>query len=104
MDRTKRFTLAALLGGLMAGIGSKAFARGGRHGFGAGPLDPAQMNERVERFRPISGKSSPSSPRTQPRTSRRCASRRARRGARRSSCSLRPISIARQSSSLEQFI
>ena len=50
MNRTKRFTLAALCGGLLAGIGSKAFAHGGRHGFGAGPLDPAEMNERVERF------------------------------------------------------
>ncbi|HXM83370.1 MAG TPA: Spy/CpxP family protein refolding chaperone [Burkholderiales bacterium] len=50
MNRTKRFTLAALFGGLLAGIGSKAFAHGGRHGFGAGPIDPAEMNERIERF------------------------------------------------------
>ena len=50
MNRTKRFTLAALWGGLLAGIASKAFAHGSRHGFGAGPIDPAEMNERVERL------------------------------------------------------
>jgi len=50
MNRTKRFTLAALFGGLLAGIGSKALAHGGRHGFGAGPIDPAEMNERIEQF------------------------------------------------------
>ena len=51
----KRAALAALIGGLAAGIGLKAWAHGGpggRHygGFMAGPLDPAMVDERLERM------------------------------------------------------
>jgi periplasmic protein CpxP/Spy len=53
MNRSKRIALGTLLGGLAAGVGWKAFAQGGgRHrcGMGAGPIDPAVMNERIEHF------------------------------------------------------
>ena len=53
MNRSKRFVLGSLLGGLVAGLSWKAFAQGpGHHGWGmgAGPLDPAAMNERIEHF------------------------------------------------------
>ena len=51
MNRFKRITLGTLLGSLAAGISGKAFAHGGRHGgWGSGLMDPAAMNERIERF------------------------------------------------------
>jgi Spy/CpxP family protein refolding chaperone len=51
----RRAAIATLIGGLTAGIGYKAFAHGGyggwhRGGFMAGPLDPAQVDEHVERM------------------------------------------------------
>lgn len=50
----KRLGIATLIGGLAAGIGFKAFAGGhgchGRGGFMAGNLDPAAMDERLERM------------------------------------------------------
>jgi periplasmic protein CpxP/Spy len=52
----RRAAIAALIGGIAAGIGIKAFAQGG--GFGAwrgagsmaGPLDPARVDEHLERL------------------------------------------------------
>ena len=51
----KRLGIATLIGGLASGIGFKAFAGGGhgchaRGGFMAGSLDPAAMDERLERM------------------------------------------------------
>jgi len=51
----KRAAIATLIGGIAAGIGIKAFAQGGgcgwhRGGFAAGPLDPAQMDEHLDRM------------------------------------------------------
>ena len=52
----KRAALAALIGGIAAGIGIKAFAHGGgscgwhRGGFLSGPLDPARMDEHLDRM------------------------------------------------------
>ena len=49
----KRAAIATLIGGMAAGIGIKAFAQGPggwhRGGFMAGPLDPAQVDEHLER-------------------------------------------------------
>jgi periplasmic protein CpxP/Spy len=46
MNRTRRFTLTAMLGAIAAGIGSKAFAQHHRHG----PIDPADLDRHVERM------------------------------------------------------
>ena len=51
----KRAAIATLIGGIAAGIGVKAFAHGGgygwhRGGFAAGPLDPAAVDEHLERM------------------------------------------------------
>jgi len=52
----KRAAIATLIGGLAAGIGIQAFAHGGgyggwhRGGFMAGPLDPAAVDEHLERM------------------------------------------------------
>src|SRR5947208_7450693 len=51
----KRAAIATLIGGIAAGIGIKAFAQGGgcgwhRGGFAAGPLDPAQVDEHLDRM------------------------------------------------------
>jgi Spy/CpxP family protein refolding chaperone len=52
----KRAAIATLIGGIAAGIGIKAFAHGGgyggwhRGGFAAGPLDPAAVDEHLERM------------------------------------------------------
>ena len=52
----KRAAIATLIGGIAAGIGIKAFAHGGgyggwhRGGFAAGPLDPATVDEHLERM------------------------------------------------------
>jgi len=48
MDLSRRTTLSGILGtlGLLASAG--ALAHGRRHGHG--PMDPAQMDERIERF------------------------------------------------------
>ena len=51
----KRAGIATLIGGLVAGIGLKAYAHGGpggwhRGGFMGGPLDPAMLDERLERM------------------------------------------------------
>jgi len=46
MNKFRRITLATLLGGVAAGIGFKAFGQGGRHG----PMDPARLEERVDRM------------------------------------------------------
>jgi Spy/CpxP family protein refolding chaperone len=53
--RAAMATMATLIGGLAAGIGIKAFAHGsgfgGWHrGFMAGPLDPARVDEHLERM------------------------------------------------------
>jgi Spy/CpxP family protein refolding chaperone len=48
MDLTRRTTLAAALGGIAASLASAgALAHGRRH---HGAMDPAQMDERIERF------------------------------------------------------
>jgi protein CpxP len=44
----KRAAIATLIGGIAAGIGIKAFAHGG--GFMDGPLDPAAVDEHLERM------------------------------------------------------
>lgn len=52
----KRAAIAALIGGMAAGIGMKAFAHGGgwggwhRGGFMSGPIDPARVDEHIERM------------------------------------------------------
>src|SRR5207244_12532864 len=52
----KRAAIATLIGGIAAGIGIKAYAQGGgrcgwhRSGVGAGPLDPATVDEHLERM------------------------------------------------------
>jgi len=48
----KRAAIATLIGGIAAGIGIKAFAHGGWHrgGFAAGALDPAAVDEHLERM------------------------------------------------------
>jgi protein CpxP len=48
----KRAAIATLIGGIAAGVGFKAFAHGGWHrgGFAAGVLDPAAMDEHLERM------------------------------------------------------
>ena len=51
----RRAAIATLIGGIAAGIGLKTWAQsgpGGRHhgGFMAGPLDPAKVDERLERM------------------------------------------------------
>src|SRR5919109_1042658 len=47
MNRFRRFTLAALLGGIAAGFGYKAFAHGR---FGHGPMDPADLDKHLDRM------------------------------------------------------
>jgi Spy/CpxP family protein refolding chaperone len=48
----KRAAIATLIGGIAAGVGIKAFAHGGWHrgGFAAGALDPAAVDEHLERM------------------------------------------------------
>ena len=51
----KRAAIATLIGGIAAGIGFKAFAQGSgcgwhRSGFAAGPLDPAAVDEHLDRM------------------------------------------------------
>jgi len=51
----KRAAIATLIGGIAAGIGFKAFAQEGgcgwhRAGFAAGPLDPAAVEEHLDRM------------------------------------------------------
>jgi len=52
----RRAAIATLIGGIAAGIGIKAFAQGGGFGgwrcggFMAGPLDPARVDEHLERM------------------------------------------------------
>ncbi len=52
----KRVAIATLIGSMAAGIGFKALAHGGgwggwhRGGFMAGPIDPARVDEHVERM------------------------------------------------------
>jgi Spy/CpxP family protein refolding chaperone len=50
----KRAAIATLIGGIAAGIGFKAFAQGGgcgwhRSGFAPGPIDPAALDQHLER-------------------------------------------------------
>ena len=50
----KRAAIATLIGGIAAGIGFKAFAQGGgcgwhRCGYAAGPLDPAAVDQHLDR-------------------------------------------------------
>jgi Spy/CpxP family protein refolding chaperone len=51
----RRAAIATLIGGIATGIGLKAWAYGGlggwhRGGFMSGPLDPAMLDERIERM------------------------------------------------------
>ena len=46
MNRFKRVTLATLLGGAAAAVGFRAFGHGRRHG----PMDPAALDEHLERM------------------------------------------------------
>jgi len=48
MNRFRRITLATMLGGLAAGIGFKAFGHSRRHGYG--PIDPADLEKRLDRM------------------------------------------------------
>jgi protein CpxP len=48
MNNFRRITLAALLGGIAAGVGFKALAHGRWHG--DGPLDPADLDKRLDRM------------------------------------------------------
>src|SRR5258707_11655637 len=50
----KRAAIATLIGGIAAGVGFKAFAQGGgcgwpRCGYAAGPLDPAAVDQHLDR-------------------------------------------------------
>ena len=49
MNESKRLTLAALAGGLAAAASFNAFARRGRGGM-HGPMDPAQLEQRIDRM------------------------------------------------------
>jgi Spy/CpxP family protein refolding chaperone len=53
MDERRRFfkraAVATLLGGLAAGVGFKALAHGGWRG-GGGPIDPAELEQRLDRM------------------------------------------------------
>jgi Spy/CpxP family protein refolding chaperone len=49
MNESKRLTLAALAGGLAAAASFNAFARRG-HGGRHGPMDPAQLEQRIDRM------------------------------------------------------
>jgi periplasmic protein CpxP/Spy len=49
MNESKRLTLAALAGGLAAAASFNAFARPGRGGM-HGPMDPAQLEQRIDRM------------------------------------------------------
>jgi periplasmic protein CpxP/Spy len=48
MNKFRRITLATLAGGIAAGIGFNAFARGRRYGHG--PIDPADLDKHLERM------------------------------------------------------
>jgi Spy/CpxP family protein refolding chaperone len=48
MNKFRRITLATLIGGIAAGIGFTAFARGRWHGHG--PIDPASLDHHLERM------------------------------------------------------
>jgi Spy/CpxP family protein refolding chaperone len=50
MNKSKRSTLAALAGGAAAAVSFAAFARPGRHGGQHGPMDPAQMEQHLDRM------------------------------------------------------
>ena len=50
MNKSKRNTLAALAGGAAAAASFAAFARPGRHGGQHGPMDPAQMEQHLDRM------------------------------------------------------
>jgi protein CpxP len=49
MNESKRTTLAALVGGVAAAASFNAFARRG-HGGQHGPMDPAQLEQRLDRM------------------------------------------------------
>ena len=50
MNKFRRITLATMLGGLAAGVGFKAFGNSRRHGYGHGPIDPADLEKRLDRM------------------------------------------------------
>lgn len=50
MNKFRRITLAALIGGIAAGVGFKALANGRRHGGFSGPIDPAELERHLERM------------------------------------------------------
>ena len=50
MNRFRRITLATLIGGAAAGIGFGAFANGRHRGAFSGPLDPAELEQRLDRM------------------------------------------------------
>jgi Spy/CpxP family protein refolding chaperone len=50
MNKSKRNTLAAFAGSAAAALSFGAFARPGRHGGHHGPMDPAQLEQRLDRM------------------------------------------------------
>jgi periplasmic protein CpxP/Spy len=50
MNRFRRITLATLIGGAAAGLGFGAFAQGRHRGGFSGPLDPAELEQRLDRM------------------------------------------------------
>jgi Spy/CpxP family protein refolding chaperone len=50
MNKFRRITLATILGGVAAGVGFKAFAHGRRGGGFSGPMDPAEIERRLDRM------------------------------------------------------
>jgi Spy/CpxP family protein refolding chaperone len=48
VNKFRRITLATLAGGVAAGVGFKAFGHGRWHG--QGPIDPADLEKRLERM------------------------------------------------------
>ena len=48
MNKLRRITLATAIGAVAAGVGFKAFGHGRRHGYG--PIDPADLDQHVDRM------------------------------------------------------
>jgi periplasmic protein CpxP/Spy len=50
MNKSRRVTLATLIGGAAAAASFSAFGRRGHHGGHHGPVDPAQLEQRLDRM------------------------------------------------------
>jgi periplasmic protein CpxP/Spy len=50
MNKFRRITLATLIGGIAAGVGFKAFSHGRSRGGFSGSLDPAEIDQRIDRM------------------------------------------------------